>query len=120
MLANKYLNFLKSIKDYYSDFDYNFFDSIEELVEIYNYSKADIARMVYFGNIKNWCDDYFYIDDCENISSINDYEFCKMLDEDALAILDEYENYCCRISDADYKYIKEIRKLKRMEELRSA
>lgn len=50
---------------------------------------VEAARMVYFGNVKNWCDDYFRFNGYGNIESISAYELKKEISADT----DFLENY---------------------------
>lgn len=66
------------------------FDSVEELAEMYGMDAADAARMVYFGNIQNWDDDYFFINEVGNLESMNEYQFQKMLKNSANDIIKQF------------------------------
>lgn len=52
------------------------FTDIDDILETFD-SKQDAARAVYFGNIKNWNDDYFYFNGYGNIKSQNQFEYLK-------------------------------------------
>lgn len=74
------IDMLEYILDNYSDREYHnllVFDDLEEMTQGYN--ALDIARMVYFGDIQNWNDDYFRFDGYGNIESLNQYQYEKEL-----------------------------------------
>lgn len=65
-------------------FDDDFFDMVFE-------SHQEAARAVFFGDIKNWLDDYIYLNGYGNCESMNTYQFHDMLKEYADEIIQEYK-----------------------------
>lgn len=65
-------------------FDDDFFDMVFE-------SHQDAARAVFFGDIKNWLDDYIYLNAYGNCESMNEYEYRKMINNYADEIIQEYK-----------------------------
>lgn len=66
------------------------FTSVEELIEVYDIKPISAAKMVYFGDIKNWRDDYFRLNDYETIESLTEYELNGQLEMCRVEIIDEY------------------------------
>ena len=66
------------------DFDDEFFDTMFE-------SKQDVARAVFFGDIHNWLDPYIFLNGYGNCESMTEYDFQKMLSENADEIIDEFK-----------------------------
>ena len=54
-------------------------------------SRQEVARAVFFGDIHNWLDDYIFINSYGNCESMSEYQFQKMLEENADRIIDEYK-----------------------------
>lgn len=50
------------------------FTSLEDLIEVSGKSGEEIARATFFGDIKNWCDSYFYINAYGNFESCSERE----------------------------------------------
>lgn len=65
-------------------FDDDFFDMVFE-------SNQEAARAVFFGDIKNWLDDYIYLNAYGNCESMNEYEYRKMINNYADEIIQEYK-----------------------------
>lgn len=60
--------------DLYNELISDKFTDIDDILEVLD-SKQDVARAIYFGNIKNWNDDYFYFNGYGNIESQNQFEY---------------------------------------------
>ncbi|MBM6812228.1 antirestriction protein ArdA [Limosilactobacillus reuteri] len=67
------------------------FDDLVELIEVLGVDPVEAARATFFGKIQNWNDDYFYINEVGNFESMNEYQFQKMLEDNANAIVDEFK-----------------------------
>lgn len=67
------------------------FDDLDELIEALGVDPVEAARATFFGKIQNWNDDYFYINELGNFESMNGYQFQKMLEDNAEAIVDEFK-----------------------------
>ena len=50
------------------------YDNLEDLLEASGYTEIAVARAVFFGNIKNWNDDYFAFDGYANFCSCSERE----------------------------------------------
>lgn len=88
-------------------------DTLEELVYSIS-SKEEVARAIYFGNIKSWNDTHFFFNAYGNIESENDYEYYKRFIDYKETILKEMiefidEEKFKKINNIDelIKYIKE-------------
>ncbi|QBJ04164.1 hypothetical protein [Fusobacterium phage Fnu1] len=68
----------------------NVFSSIEELIEFSGYEGEEIASAVFFGDIKNWQDDYFYINGCGNFESCLEMEHEKSILNQEKEIISEF------------------------------
>lgn len=68
------------------------FNSLEDLIEVSGKSGEEIARATFFGNIKNWCDDYFYINAYGNFESCSEYEHERNILVQEQEIIDEFLN----------------------------
>ena len=66
-------------------------DSLEELIEVSGADPVEAARATFFGNVQNWGDDYFFVNEEGNFESMSEYQFQKMLEENADRIIDEYK-----------------------------
>ena len=67
------------------------FDDLDELIEVLGVDPVEAARATFFGKIQNWDDDYFFINEVGNLESMNEYQFQKMLEDNASAIVDEFK-----------------------------
>lgn len=67
------------------------FDDLDELIGALGVDPVEAARATFFGKIQNWNDDYFYINEVGNFESMNEYQFQKMLEDNASAIVDEFK-----------------------------
>ena len=67
------------------------FTSLEDLSLEKCINKMELARMVYFGDIKNWNDDYFYIDENGNISSMSNDEFRILANKNKKNVIEKIE-----------------------------
>ena len=67
------------------------FDDLDELIGALGVGPVEAARATFFGKIQNWNDDYFYINEVGNFESMNEYQFKKMLEDNASAIVDEFK-----------------------------
>lgn len=65
------------------DFDDDFFDTMFA-------SKQDVARAVFFGDIHNWLDPYIFINGYGNCESMDEYDYQKMLEDNANEIIEEF------------------------------
>lgn len=67
------------------------FDDLDELIEVLGVDPVEAVRATFFGKIQNWDDDYFFINEVGNFESMSEYQFQKMLEENADRIIDEYK-----------------------------
>lgn len=67
------------------------FTSLEDLSLEKYINKIELARMVYFGDIKNWNDDYFYIDERGNISSMSNDDFRNLANKNKKNVIEKME-----------------------------
>lgn len=67
------------------------FDDLDDLIEALGVDPVEAARATFFGKIQNWNDDYFYINGVGNFESMNEYQFQKMLEDNANEIIDEFK-----------------------------
>lgn len=67
------------------------FDDLGELIEVLGVGPVEAARATFFGNVQNWGDDYFFVNEEGNFESMSEYQFQKMLEENADGIIDEYK-----------------------------
>lgn len=58
----------------FEDLTYTFKD-LEELIEVSGKSGIELVRATFFGGIRNWLDDYFYIDSYGNFASCSKKTF---------------------------------------------
>lgn len=88
------LDMLEYILDNYSDREYHnllVFDDLDEMLQCCcDNDPLEAARMVYFGNIQFWNDDYFRFDGYGNIESLNQYQYEKELLDLKNELLQEY------------------------------
>ena len=66
------------------EFDDEFFDTMFA-------SKQDVARAVFFGDIHNWLDPYIFLNAYGNCESMTEYDFQRMLEDNADNIIDEFK-----------------------------
>ena len=66
-------------------------DSLEELIEVSGADPVEAARATYFGKVQNWGDDYFFINEVGNFESMSEYQFQKMLGDNANEIIEEFK-----------------------------
>lgn len=59
------------------------YDNLEDLIEVSGKSGEEIARATFFGDIKSWNDDLFFIDSCGNFGS------CSEKDQEADILIQE-------------------------------
>lgn len=74
------LDMLEYILDNYSDREYHnllVFDDLDIMLQ--GCDPLEVARMVFFGNIQNWNDDYFRYDGYGNIESLSQWQYEKEL-----------------------------------------
>lgn len=81
--------YLDNLDDIFLPFLYAFNGDISE-VSI-DMDPQEAARATYFGNIKNWLDDYIYINEEGNFESMNQFEFEEMLKKNSEQIIEEYK-----------------------------
>lgn len=92
----------------FEDLTYTFKD-LEELIEVSGKSGIELVRATFFGEIRNWLDDYFYIDSYGNFSSCSEKTFereilnCK--DEIIDEFLDIFKN---SLEDYQKKWLEEL------------
>lgn len=67
------------------EFDDEFFDTMFA-------SKQDVARAVFFGDIRNWLDPYIFLNGYGNCETMSEYGFQKMLSESADEIIEQFKN----------------------------
>lgn len=70
------LDMLEYILDNYSDREYYnllVFEDLDDMLQ--GYDPSTVARMVYFGNIQFWNDDYFRFNGYGNIESLSQYQY---------------------------------------------
>ena len=86
-----------AIENYPDDY---LFNSIEEIVEIMQFSPYELACKVYFGNIQSWNDDYFFFNGYANIESL-----CSLTADNSpvdFSLLAEWLQENNRLDDVDY------------------
>lgn len=66
------------------DFDDDFFDTMFS-------SKQEVARAVFFGDIHNWLDPYIFLNGDGNCESMDEYDYQKMLEDNANDIIEEFK-----------------------------
>lgn len=66
------------------------FDDLDDLIEALGVDPVEAARATFFGKIQNWNDDYFYINEVGNFESMNEYQFQKMLNDNANDIIKQF------------------------------
>lgn len=92
----------------FEDLTYTFKD-LEELIEVSGKSGIELVRATFLGGIRNWLDDYFYIDSYGNFSSCSEKTFereilnCK--DEIIDEFLDIFKN---SLEDYQKKWLEEL------------
>lgn len=70
------LDMLEYILDNYSDREYHnllVFEDLDDMLQ--GYESTEVARMVFFGNIQSWNDDYFRFNGYGNIESLNQWQY---------------------------------------------
>lgn len=91
-------NELKTIEDVYNFLDdsseilehpYEFNGDLSEIAE--GMTAQEVGRAVFFGNIRNFNDDYIRFDGYGNFESLNEYEWQKELKDHASEIIDQYK-----------------------------
>ena len=68
------------------------YDNLEDVIEYSGKSGEEIARATFFGNIKNWCDDYFYINAYGNFESCSESEYNSEILDQEDEIIEEFIN----------------------------
>ena len=88
----------------------NIYYSIEDLIENTSWlNKIEIARAIFFGDIKNWNDDIFYIGDDGNIYSCSEREYKRNILEQEKDIIDEFLNiFGDNLEDYQVEWLKEL------------
>ena len=66
------------------------FKDLEELIEVSGKSGVELIRATFFGGIRNWLDDYFYIDSYGNFSSCSEKTFEREILNCKDEIIDEF------------------------------
>lgn len=66
------------------------FNDLDELIEVLGVDPVEAARATFFGKIQNWGDDYFFINEVGNFESMSEYQFQKMLRDNANEIIGQY------------------------------
>ena len=66
------------------------FDDLGELIEVLGVDPVEAARATFFGKIQNWGDNYFFINEVGNFESMSEYQFQKMLGDNANEIIGQY------------------------------
>lgn len=66
------------------------FDDLGELIEVLGVDPVEAARATFFGNVQNWCDDYFFVNEEGNFESMSEYQFQEMLKANANEIIGQY------------------------------
>ena len=88
----------------------NIYYSLDDLIENTSWlNKTEIARAIFFGDVRNWNDDIFYIGDDGNIysCSIDAYERNILEQEDE--IIDEFlDIYGGNLEDYQIDWLKEL------------
>lgn len=95
------------LDDLYHELISSKYDTLEELVYSID-SKEEVARAIYFGNIKNWNDTHFFFNAYGNIESENDYEYYKRFINYKETILKEMIEF---IDEEEFKKINNIDEL---------
>ncbi len=68
----------------------NVYEDLKELLEYTIWDKIDVARAIFFGDIKNWQDDLFYVGDDGNLYSCSFSEHEKNILEQEKDIINEF------------------------------
>lgn len=87
------IEMLEYILENYSDREYHnliVFQDLEELLQCCDNDPLEVARMVYFGNIQFWNDDFFRINGYGNIESLSQYQYEQELLDLKNELLEEY------------------------------
>ncbi len=92
------------LTELYCDLKLNKYEDIDELLKKMP-SKQEAGRAVYFGNIQNWYDDYFYLDGAGNIRSENQYQYEQNYIENKKDIMYEIIEF---IDSEDFKEMKNV------------
>lgn len=93
------LNDFDTIEDVYNDLDdreatgcEDVYDFEDEFFDTMFSSKQEVARAVFFGDIHNWLDPYIFLNAYGNCESMSEYQFQKMLKNNADEIIEEFKN----------------------------
>jgi len=83
--------------------------SISDLLENVDWTKEEVASAVFYGDIRNWYDDIFYIDNGGNISSCSKYEHERNILEQEDEIIDEFiDIFKYTFEDYQLEWLKEL------------
>ena len=76
------------------------YDNLEDLLEASGYTEIEVARAVFFGNIKNWNDDYFMFDGYSNFCSCSERKYqANILGQEEEIIKDFLETFKDNLED---------------------
>lgn len=85
------------------------YTDLGELIEASGKSGEEIARATFFGDIKNWCDDYFYINSYGNFASCSKREHENSILEQKDEIIDEFLSiYGDNLEDYQIEWLKDL------------
>lgn len=68
------------------------YDNLEDVIEYSGKSGKEIARATYFGDIKSWSDDYFFVDVYGNFASCSESEYNSKILYQEDEIIEEFIN----------------------------
>lgn len=68
------------------------YTDLQELIEVSGKTGEEIARATFFGDIRNWCDDYFYINSYGNFASCTEIEHENSILAQKDEIIEEFLN----------------------------
>ena len=85
------------------------YTDLQELIEVSGKSGEEIARATFFGDIRNWCDDYFYINSYGNFAScsLNEHERNILAQEDEI-ISEFIDIYGDSLEDYQREWLEEL------------
>lgn len=88
----------------------NIYYSLDDLVENISWlNKTEIARAIFFGDVRNWNDDIFYIDGYGNISSCSIEEHERNILAQEQEIIDKFlDIYGDSLEDYHLEWLKEL------------
>ena len=82
---------INSYNGMFEDLAYRY-DTLEDVIEYSGKTGEEIARATFFGNIKSWSDDYFYINAYGNFESCSESEYNSEILDQEDEIIEEFIN----------------------------